>query len=159
MAVVVEFIIPGWMVDRLIQRGKSPTLVRKATLIAGMVIALGVMGAAFTTQTAFAILWITVDTCGVTIAFAVSNSLPALIAPEGSVGAVASTMNFTNALFGISAPIVTGFLYDATGSFSAGFLVCAVILAIGIFFYTVVLGPIEQMPTREEHAQQRLAAA
>lgn len=159
VAVVVEFIIPGWLVDRLIQRGTSPTLVRKTTLIAGMVIALGVMGAAFTTQMAFAILWITVGTCGVTIAFAVSNSLPALIAPEGSVGAVASTMNFTNALFGISAPIVTGFLYDATGSFSAGFLVCAVILAIGIFFYTVVLGPIEQMPTREEHAQQRLAAA
>lgn len=45
--------------------------------------------------------------------------LPKLIAPEGSVGAVASVLNFINTLFGLAAPIVTGYLVQATGKFSA----------------------------------------
>ena len=56
-------------------------------------------------------------------------------------------MNFTNTLFGISAPLVTGFLLQITGSFSAAFIVAAVILGIGIFFYTIILGPITQIPS------------
>ena len=107
-AVIVEFIIPGWLVDHLIKRGKNPTIVRKTVLLIGMIVAIAVIGAAFTTQIGWALLWITIATVGITLAFSVSNSLPALIAPEGGVGAVASVMNFTNTLFGIAAPIVTG---------------------------------------------------
>jgi dipeptide/tripeptide permease len=55
-------------------------------------------------------------------------------------------MNFVNTLLGIAAPIVTGYLVQHTGGFGAAFVVAAVILAIGIFFYTVVLGRIEQIP-------------
>jgi MFS transporter, ACS family, D-galactonate transporter len=146
VAVGAEFLIPGWLVDHLIQRGNKPTTVRKSVLVAGMIVALGVAGAAFTTSAAVALFWITVGTVGITLSFCVSNSLPALIAPEGSVGAVASTMNFVNTLFGVAAPIVTGYLLQATGGFSAAFLVAAAILFLGIFFYTVVLGPIEQIP-------------
>ena len=146
VAVVVEFLIPGWLVDHLIKRGRRETVVRKTVLIAGMVIALGIAGAAFTTSVPVALFWITVGTVGITLAYCVSNSLPALIAPEGSVGAVASVMNFVNTMFGLAAPIVTGFLVQATGSFAPAFLVAGVIMAAGIFFYTVVLGPIEQIP-------------
>lgn len=148
VAVGIEFLVPGWLVDHLIKRNWTQTLVRKTVLIAGMVVAIGIVGAAFTTNPNIAVAWITVGTCGVTIAFCVSNSMPALIAPEGSVGAVASTMNFINTLFGLAAPIVTGFLYDLTGTFSTAFIVCGLILAIGIFFYTVVLGRIEQIPNK-----------
>jgi ACS family D-galactonate transporter-like MFS transporter len=55
-------------------------------------------------------------------------------------------MNFVNTLFGLAAPIVTGFLVQATGSFAPAFLVAGVIMLAGIFFYTVVLGRIEQIP-------------
>jgi MFS family permease len=146
IAVVVEFLIPGWLVDHLIKRGRRETAVRKAVLIAGMVVALGIVGAAFTTNVTVALFWITVGTVGITLAFCVCNSLPALIAPEGSVGAVASVMNFVNTLFGLTAPIATGFLVQATGSFAPAFLVAGVIMAAGIVSFTVVLGPIEQIP-------------
>lgn len=36
-------------------------------------------------------------------------------------------------------------------------LICAVILGIGIFFFTVVLGPIVQIPTAEERAAAKAA--
>jgi len=128
VAVVVEFLIPGWLVDHLIRRGQRETVVRKSVLIAGMVVALGIAGAAFTTSVTVALFWITVGTVGITLAYCVSNSLPALIAPEGSVGAVASVMNFVNTMFGLAAPIVTGFLVQATGSFAPAFLVAGVIM-------------------------------
>ena len=129
---------------------------RKAFIIAGMVLAMAVIGAAFTESTAWALFWITVGTSGITISFCVTNSLPALIAPEGGVGATGSIMNSVNNLIGISAPIVTGYVVQATGGFSAAFIVAAVILAIGIFFYTVVLGPITQIPTAEEREAARV---
>lgn len=66
-------------------------------------------------------------------------------------------MNSVNNLIGVSAPIVTGFVVQATGGFGATFIVCGVILGIGIFFYTVVLGPIIQIPTAEERAAAKTA--
>ena len=137
--------------------GKSGTAVRKTFIVIGMLIAMTVMGAAFTHNPAWALFWITLGTSGITISFCVTNSLPALIAPEGGVGATGSIMNSVNNLIGVSAPIVTGFVVQATGGFGAAFVVCAVILAIGIFFYTVVLGPIVQIPTAEERAALKAA--
>jgi dipeptide/tripeptide permease len=71
----------------------------------------------------------------------------ALIAPEGSVGTVGGIVNFVNNLLGIAAPIVTGFIVGATGSFAAGFVVAAIVLAIGILCYIFLLGRIEQIPS------------
>ena len=159
IAVAVEFIFPGWMLDHLMRLGKSGTVVRKAFIVTGMLIAMTVMGAAFTDNPAWALFWITLGTSGITIAFCVTNSLPALIAPEGGVGATGSIMNSVNNLIGVTAPVVTGFVVQATGDFSGAFIICAVILGIGIFFFTVVLGPIVQIPTAEERAAEKAAEA
>ncbi|MFL4476163.1 MFS transporter [Paeniglutamicibacter sp. MACA_103] len=158
VAVAVEFIFPGWMLDHLIRIGKSGTVVRKTFIIGGMVLAMTVVGAAFTTDVMWALIWITLGTCGITMAFCVTNSLPALIAPEGGVGAVGSIMNSVNNIIGVSAPIVTGFLVQATGNFNLAFIVAGVILLIGVFFYTVVLGPIEQIPSAAEREGAALAS-
>jgi dipeptide/tripeptide permease len=64
-----------------------------------------------------------------------------------------------NTLFGLAAPIVTGFLVQATGSFGPAFVVAGVIMAAGIFFYTVVLGPIEQIPAPEAVQAAQAATA
>lgn len=85
-------------------------------------------------------------TTGITIAFSVTNSLPALIAPEGAVGATGAVMNTVNNIIGTTAPIVTGFIVQFTGSFAMAFVVAGVMLVIGIIFYTVVLGRIEPIP-------------
>jgi MFS transporter, ACS family, D-galactonate transporter len=55
-------------------------------------------------------------------------------------------MNFFNNLMGAVAPAVTGFVVGATNSFSIAFLVAGVVLLVGIFFFTVVLGRIEPIP-------------
>jgi dipeptide/tripeptide permease len=68
-----------------------------------------------------------------------------LIAPEGSVGTVGGIVNFVNNMLGIAAPIVTGFIVGATGSFAAGFVVAALVLVVGILCYIFLLGRIEQI--------------
>ncbi|MFE6734809.1 MFS transporter [Microbacterium sp. NPDC057650] len=152
VAVVVQYLLPGFFLDRLIKNGKSSTLVRRVFIIGGMLLATTIVGTAFTHSLFWSLVWITLGITGITIAFSVTNSLPALIAPEGAVGATGAVMNTVNNLIGTTAPIVTGFVVQFTGSFAMAFVIAAVMLVVGIIFYTVVLGRIEQIPTAEEKA-------
>ena len=49
IATVAQFVIAGWLVDRLVKRGHDETLVRKSTIIACLLGGLAILGAAFTT--------------------------------------------------------------------------------------------------------------
>ncbi|WP_345184287.1 MFS transporter [Microbacterium panaciterrae] len=151
-AVIVQYALPGYWLDRLIRHGRSSTAVRRAFIIGGMLLATTIAGTAFTHDLFWSLVWITLGTTGITIAFSVTNSLPALIAPEGSVGATGAVMNTVNNIIGTTAPIVTGFIVQFTGSFAWAFIVAGIMLVIGIFFYTVVLGRIEPIPSAEERA-------
>lgn len=84
VAVAVEFIFPGWMLDHLMRLGKSGTVVRKAFIVAGMLLAMTVMGAAFTDNPAWALFWITLGTSGITVSFCVTKTRPLTSAPTSS---------------------------------------------------------------------------
>jgi len=144
-ATITDIVIGGWLVDRLIKRGYNSTRVRKSLLIAGMVMGMAVGGVAFTSNPNVAIVWITIGLSGLAFSAPIGWSIPALIAPKGTVGTVGSIMNFVNNLMGILAPIVTGFIAGGTGSFGLAFLVAAVVLLIGILSYVFLLGQIEQL--------------
>jgi len=144
-ATVSDIVIGGWLVDRLIRAGYNSTKVRKTLIVIGMVMGLAVIGAAFTNNPKFAIVWITIALSGLAFSAPIGWSIPALIAPKGTVGTVGSIMNFVNNIMGILAPIVTGFIAGGTGSFSLGFIVAGAVLVIGILSYVFVLGDIEQI--------------
>jgi ACS family D-galactonate transporter-like MFS transporter len=99
-----------------------------------------------TTSPVWAIFWITIALSGLAAAAPVGWSIPSLIAPRGGTGTIGGVMNFFNNLMGAVAPAVTGFVVGATNSFSLAFLVAGVVLLIGIFFFTIVLGKIEAIP-------------
>lgn len=154
VATITDFVIGGWLVDYLIGRGLNPTNVRRTLIVIGMVLGLSVIGAAFTRDANVAIFWISLALGGLAFTAPIGWSIPALVAPTGTVGTVGAIMNFFNNVMGIAAPIVTGFIVAGTGSFAIGFIVAAVILAIGIVCYIVLLGRIEQieMPATERAA-------
>lgn len=147
VATVTDLVIGGWLVDRLIAQGYEANRVRKTLLVIGMLLGLFVIGAAFTNNATFAIIWISLGLGGLAFAAPIGSSIVALIAPEGSVGAVGGIVNFMNNLLGIVAPIATGFIVSATGSFAIGFIVAAIVLGIGILCYIFLLGRIEQIPS------------
>ncbi len=146
VATITDILIGGWLVDHLVKRGHDSTRVRKTTIVIGMLLGLAVIGAAFTSNPNWAIVWISIALGGLAFAAPVGWSIPALVAPDGTVGTVGSIMNCANNLMGIAAPIVTGFIVGSTGSFAIGFIVAGVVLAIGIICYVVLLGRIEQIP-------------
>jgi ACS family D-galactonate transporter-like MFS transporter len=157
VATITDVLIGGWLVDRLIARGYNSTRVRKTLLTIGMLLGIAVIGAAFTTSANVAIIWISIALGGLAFSAPIGWSIPALIAPKGTVGTVGSIMNFFNNIAGIISPIVAGFIFQATGSFAINFLIAGGILILGILCYLFLLGPIEQIEAPDTDALQKAA--
>ncbi|MBN8746255.1 D-galactonate transporter [Xylophilus ampelinus] len=143
VATLTDLFVGGWLIDHLIAKGHEESKVRKTVLVCGMVLGLAVFGATQTTDPVWAIVWISIALGGLAAAAPVSWSLPSLIAPKGGVGTVGGLMNFGNNLMGAAAPIATGFIVGATGSFVNAFLLAGAILVIGICAFVFLMGRIE----------------
>jgi len=146
IATVLDLAVGGWLVDFLIQRGRNPVRVRQVVLIGGTALGLGIFGAGYAQSTAMALFWITVCIGGLSAASPVGWSIPSLIAPRESVGTVGGILNFCNQISGIAAPIVTGYVVQATHSFFWAFAVAGIFLLIGIAGYIFLLANMEPVP-------------
>ena len=143
VATVLDLAVGGWLVDLLIQRGKSAVRVRQTVLIGGTALGLGILGAANAHSAASALFWISVSIGGLSAASPVGWSIPSLIAPKESVGTLGGILNFGNQLAGIAAPIATGYIVQATQSFFWAFAAAGIFLVIGIAGYVFLLGSME----------------
>lgn len=143
IATATDLLAGGWLVDALVRRGLSQTVVRQAFLITGMLLGMGILGASHATTPGRALFWISVSIGGLAAAAPVSWSLPALVAPPGAVGRVAGMMNLSSQLSAISAPVITGYLYSGTHSFVIAFSVPVIYLFAGILGYLFLLGRVE----------------
>jgi MFS-type transporter involved in bile tolerance (Atg22 family) len=120
--------------------------VRLSILIGGMVLGVAIVGATTTTDINVAIIWIAISLGGVAASAPVGWSIPALLAPKGSVGMLGGIMNFVNNLANFVAPIVTGVLFATTHSFAIALVTAGIVLIFGILSYALLLGKIEQIP-------------
>lgn len=145
---ISELTIGGWWVDRVIGRGANADKVRKGVIVVGMLVALLTVGAAFSHSATTAIIWIAAGSAGIALVYVTSNSLPALIAPEGSAGSLAAIVNCVNLLAGVAAPIATGMVVDITGSFAFAFIIGGVALVGGLLSYLFLMGRLEPIPAR-----------
>src|ERR1700746_3519411 len=140
VALVAGLGVRGWLIDHLIARGYDETPVRKTVLVVGMLLGLAVFGATATSDPVWAIIWISVALSGLAAAAPVGWSIPSLIAPRGGTGTIGGIMNFLNNMMGVVAPVTTGYIVGATGSFVGAFLTAGIVLAVGIIAYVSILG-------------------
>lgn len=145
-ATFAAIFVGGWLVDALVKRGFDSSTVRRAVLIGGTALGLGLFGAAYAQSTLEALVWISLSIGGLSAASPVGWSIPSLIAPKESVGTLGGILNFGNQISAIVAPIVTGYVAQSTHSFFWAFGVAAIFLAIGIAGYVLLLGRIEAIP-------------
>ncbi len=146
IATFADIFVGGWLVDKLIQRGRNASFVRQAVLIGGTTLGLGMLGAAYAQSTIAALLWITLAIAGLSAAAPVGWSVPSLIAPRESVGTLGGILNFGNQLSAIAAPIATGYVVQYTHSFFWAFGTAAAFLMAGVAGYIFLLGRIETVP-------------
>ena len=142
VAVAAEILIGGLLVDWLIRSGRDAGRVRQAVLVCGTLCGLGLFGAAFATTAPQALLAISVAIGGLSAAAPVGWAGPSILVPDSSTGKVGGILNFSNQICAISAPIVTGFVYERTHSFTWAFGIASVILCVGVLAY-VFLGRVE----------------
>jgi ACS family D-galactonate transporter-like MFS transporter len=145
VAVAAQFLIAGLVMDALIARSGDQTRARRIVLVVSMLVSLAVVGAAYATSVPVALIFLSIGAAGLAVSVPAGASIVALIAPDGYTGTLGGLVNFIANLLGIAAPIVTGAVFDLTGSFAGAFLVTGVVLLAGIGCYTVVLGRIEKM--------------
>ncbi|MEZ0118527.1 UNVERIFIED_ORG: ACS family D-galactonate transporter-like MFS transporter [Heyndrickxia coagulans] len=136
---IAEILFGGWLVDKLIERGYNRTRVYKVFLTIGLFLGLSIIGAAFTHNAKVAVSFISIALAGLVVTSAVAYSIPTFIAPKGTVGTLTGLLTFGNNAMAIVAPIATGFIVQATGSFMYAFLLAAAILIVGILSYTFLL--------------------
>jgi len=145
-AAITDFVVGGWLVDFLIQRGWNSTRVRQAVLLIGTSLGLAIWGAGHAHSPAAALIWIRIALGGLAAAAPVAWTVPSLIAPQGAVGTVGGLANLCGQLAAILAPIVTGYIVSATHLFAAAFAIATAILFLGIASYALLLGAMERIP-------------
>jgi MFS family permease len=135
----------GFLVDHLARQGVPLIRAQKAFVGASLVgMALFTFAAAHAPNLGWAIADISAalccDGCATCMAWAIATTA----APKGHVGAIGSIQNFAGYLGGALAPMVTGFIVQATGHFTLALVTAAVIALLSAASY-VLLVPREPM--------------
>jgi MFS family permease len=135
----------GWISDRWIAAGGTPTIVRKTFAGAGAGSAgLLLLGCALTGPTVSLILLLLAfaagGMCGSNI-WAITQTL----AGPRMAGRWTGLQNFVGNLAGVTAPAVTGFVIDYTGRFFVAFVIMAVVALLAALSYIFVIGPVKEI--------------
>jgi MFS transporter, ACS family, D-galactonate transporter len=132
-------IVAGWVADRLIRRGRNPVNVRRYFTVAGLVWASTEIVGAMSESNDVAIFFAVFSTIGLGLATANYWALTQTLMPDVGAGKIGGVQGVALNLAGIVAPIVTGWLKEVTGSYTAPMQAMGVILLIGIGSYLFLI--------------------
>jgi ACS family D-galactonate transporter-like MFS transporter len=137
----------GWLGDYLIQRGVTTTVSRKSIIGAGLTAStVLVVAAAYVQQSWLAVTLVTLCVGSLRLATGSANSLSIDLAPPGAVGSLSSIQNLFGNVGGLLAPIVTGAIVSATGSFALAMVVAGGMALFGAISYVFIMGNLEKRP-------------
>jgi len=121
----------GWITDRCIKGGQSPTLARKAAMVVGAIVSvLSLSSCAFATERTY--LWcLAAFAIGVGALASGNFVFGQTLAGPAAAGRWAGMQNGFANLAGIVGPAFTGFLVDKTGHFGAAFGAAALVMIVG----------------------------
>lgn len=143
--VAVSTIVSGWLSDRWICAGGSPTRVRKTFAIAGLALSTLMLPAAvLENQVAAMSLLI-----AAWLAFGLFSSnlwaITQTLAGPAAAGKWTGIQNAIGNIAGVAAPLVTGLIVEATGQFFYAFVAVSVVLAVGAASYLFIVGRVEEV--------------
>ncbi len=135
----------GWLSDRWIAAGATPTLVRKAftgggIALAGIFVGLASVGSPLYCVVALILGVIFFGTWASNI-WAITQTL----AGRQAAGRWTGFQNFFGNLAGVVAPALTGFVLDRTGHFYWAFAVLTAVALTGTLSLIFLIGPVEQV--------------
>jgi MFS family permease len=141
----------GWLADRAIAAGATPTRIRKACAALGLAFTTIVVGVVFVKSSAGAMTLLMLSCVGYGV-FASSHwAIPQTIAGPSATGKWSGLQNGIANMSGVIAPALTGMVVQKTGHFFWAFAVAAAVVLFGAVMYAFLLGPVEPIawPVRE----------
>ena len=137
---VVGSVGAGWVTDRLMRSGFSPINSRKVPIIVGLIgMAAFTFIAAETASNVVAVAAISASVFFAGGASGMSWALASVAAPAHCTASLGSIQNFGGYLGGALAPMLTGFIVQATGTFAPALLLGAAIALASAVAYLVVI--------------------
>jgi MFS family permease len=138
-------IISGWISDRWIARGGSPTLVRRTFTGLGLALSVVILPVSVIRDDRMATALLLL--AGAVYGIFSSNiwAITQTLAGPSAAGTWTSIQNGIANLAGIAAPWFTGWIVERTGSFHFAFLVAAAVAAAGAAIYGFGIGPVKQV--------------
>ncbi len=128
----VGSVLVAWLSDRLLKRSAVLRGGRRKAVALIMVLTLPMLALPFVTSVPLLIVlvsWVLImDTAAITLNWTLTNDL---IVDKSASGRAFSLTGVGGNVFGLLAPIVTGYLVDATGSYTVPFFVAAGLLVAG----------------------------
>jgi ACS family D-galactonate transporter-like MFS transporter len=150
----------GWLSDRWISRGASPTRVRKTFAVAGLAgSAVCLLPAAVIDDQFLAMSLLVL--AGFVYGLFSSNlwAITQTLAGAVAAGKWTGIQNGVGNMAGIVAPVVTGFIVEATGKFYLAFVLVCVLLVAGALSYLLVVRKVEPVEWGEATGSSELQAA
>ena len=140
----VGVLLGGVVSDWLIRRTGSPTIGRKAPIIAGLLLISTMLSVGGISSNAAMIAVMTMVFFGQGLAGLGWTLLADVAAPE-MLGLTAGVFNFFLNLAGIITPLVVGFVVQATGGYVGALAYIGALGLIGAAAYIFILGPVERV--------------
>ena len=149
----------GWITDRCIKGGTSPTFARKAAMAVGAILStLSLTACAFATEGTY--LWcLNAFAIGVGTLAAGNFVFGQTLAGPAAAGRWAGMQNGFANLAGIVGPAFTGILVDKTGHFGAAFGAAALVMIVGGVSWCFGVGKLEQVQWPDAPENLRVARA
>jgi MFS transporter, ACS family, D-galactonate transporter len=140
--IALSSITMGWLSDRWIARGASPNI-RKYIIATGLLGCTLILPAAIVPDQTISMVLL-VAACLLFGCFS-SNiwATTQTLAGPAAAGKWTGLQNCLGNMAGVTAPMVTGFIVQATGMFWMAFAVAAAVLLVGAACYLFVIGPVE----------------
>ena len=155
MAVVAT--LAGFAADKLIDCGYHPVRVRKAFVIAGFLTASTQLIGAYAESQTVSLFFAVFSLSGLGLMTANYWALTQTLLPGAAVGRIVGLQNCAANLPGIAAPMLTGWLKQTTGGYTAPMLAICVFLVMGIAAYLLLVRE-EYVPKQPSEPDLRLAA-
>ncbi|MBU2946219.1 MFS transporter [Zobellia uliginosa] len=143
LAAFFGVLLSGFTSDYLIKKGYSVEISRKTPIIVGMLLSTCIIGANYTDDTFFVILFLALAFFGNGLA-SIAWIFISLMAPKKLIGLTGGAFNFIGGLAGVVVPIVIGYLVE-DGDFSPALFFIGGIALLGFISYTFIVGKVERI--------------
>ena len=147
LAAFVGVLLSGFTSDRLVKKGYSNEVARKAPILIGMILSISIIGANYTDNTALIIFFLSLAFFGNGLA-SITWVFVSLLAPKNLIGLTGGVFNFIGGLAAAITPIVIGYLAK-DGNFEPALFYIGTLAFLGFCSYLFLVGKVERIEMKK----------